>query len=87
MAQQHAQQQLAGYNALLRGYATPTTTVSQYQAAPSAVSQLAGLGTAGIGLAGMANMAGVGRKAGGKIKDEDGIDDLMIRKTRKKVAA
>ena len=87
MAQQHAQQQLSGYNALLRGYATPTTTVQQYQAAPSAVSQLAGLGTAGIGLAGMANMAGVGRKKGGKIKDKDGIDDLMIRKTLKKVAA
>ena len=87
MAQQHAQQQLSGYNALLRGYATPTTTVQQYQAAPSAVSQLAGLGTAGIGLAGMANMAGIGRKKGGKIKDEDGIDDLMIRKTLKKVAA
>ena len=90
MAQQYPYQQLAGYNALLRGYATPTTTVSQYQAAPSAVSQLAGLGTAGIGLAGMANMAGLtgGKKEGGKIEEDgDGIDDLIIEKTMKKVAA
>ena len=83
MAQQYPQQQLASYNALLRGYATPTTTVSQYQAAPSAASQMAGLGLTG------AAMYGMMKKKGGKIevKDEDGIDDLMIRKTMKKVAA
>jgi hypothetical protein len=37
------------YNALLRGYALPGTTTTQYQAAPSLVNQVAGLGTAGIG--------------------------------------
>jgi hypothetical protein len=84
MGQQYPAQQLAQYNALLRGYATPTTTVSQYQAAPNTVSQLAGLGTAGIGLAGM---AGIGRKEGGKIDANEGIDDILIRKAMKKKRA
>ncbi len=43
------------YNALLRGYALPGTTATTYQAAPSAVSQVAGLGTAGIAGLGLAN--------------------------------
>lgn len=87
MAQQNPAQSLAAYNALLRGYATPTTTVSQYQAAPSPLSQIAGLGTAGAAMYGLANPGG-GRKKGGKIKEEpEGIDDLVIRKTLKKVKA
>ena len=85
MAQQNPAQQLAAYNALLRGYATPTTTVSQYQAAPSPISQLSGLGLTG---AAMYGLAGGGKKKGGKIKEKgDGIDELMIRKTLKKVKA
>lgn len=82
MAQQYPQQQLAAYNALLRGYQTPVTTVSQYQAAPSPVSQLAGLGTAAYGFS---QLAGQGKKAGGKI--EEGIDTLALQKAMKKVAA
>jgi len=54
-AQQYPMQQLNAYNALLRGYAIPGQTATQYQAAPSAVSQLAGLGTAGIGALGLYN--------------------------------
>lgn len=83
MAQQYPAQQLASYNALLRGYATPSTTVSQYQAAPSGVSQLAGLGLGAYGISQL-----MGKKKGGKIEeDDDGIDDILIRKTMKKVSA
>jgi hypothetical protein len=81
MAQQYPQQQLAAYNALLRGYATPVTTVSQYQAAASPVSQLAGLGLTGAAAYGMAT----GKKKGGEIKE--GIDSLALKKAMKKVAA
>jgi len=66
---------------LLRGYATPTTTVSQYQAQPSSASQLAGLGIAGLGAYG----ASQGKKKGGMI--EEGIDVLALENMKKKVAA
>jgi hypothetical protein len=71
LAEEMPFQRLAGYNALLRGYATPTTTTSQYAAAPSAASQIAGLGTTGLAL------AGLGKKEGGVIKfAEGGITDV-----------
>jgi hypothetical protein len=43
------------YNALLRGYAVPGQTTTQYQAQASPLSQIAGLGTAGIGALGLYN--------------------------------
>lgn len=46
---------LAQYNALLRGYAVPGQTVSQYQAQPALASQIAGLGTTGIAGLGLYN--------------------------------
>ena len=66
MQQQYPFQQLAGYSGLLRGYATPTTTVSQYNAY-NPVSQLAGLGTTAAGIYGMAT----GKAAGGAINESD----------------
>jgi hypothetical protein len=36
------------YNALLRGYAVPGTTTTQYQAQPTLGNQIAGFGTAGV---------------------------------------
>lgn len=83
MAQESPFQRLAGFNALLRGYATPTTTVSQYQAPPSLASQVAGGGMTALALSQLA------KKKGGKIEDKSGqgIDDLMIRKALKKVRA
>jgi hypothetical protein len=54
-AQQYPQQQLAFMNSMLRGLPLQTQTVQGYQAAPSTVSQLAGLGTAGIGGLGLYN--------------------------------
>lgn len=48
-AQQYPQQQLAFMNSMLRGLPLQTSTVQQYQAAPSMTSQAAGLGVAGLG--------------------------------------
>ena len=67
-------QRLSGYSGLIRGYATPTTSVESYSAPANPVSQLAGLGAAYYG-------AGGGRRAGGKI--EEGIDTALLRKNRK----
>ena len=60
-ARQYPLQQYNAYNALLRGYAVPGQTATQYQAAPSMISNLAGLGTAAYGASKL--MAG-----GGKVK-------------------
>jgi hypothetical protein len=82
MAQQYPFQQLSAYSGLLRGYATPTTSVSQYKAAPSAASQLAGTG---VQLGGVAQAFGLGGKAGGQVKsfaaggiaEKEGIAEMM----------
>jgi hypothetical protein len=55
VAQQYPEQQLAFMNAQLRGLPLQSSTVQQYQAAPSAVSQAAGIGTAGIAGLGLYN--------------------------------
>jgi hypothetical protein len=74
LAQEMPAQRLAGYNALLRGYATPTSTISQYQAAPNTLQTLGALGAAGSGIAALGNM---GKKAGGAIKlAKGGITDV-----------
>ena len=62
-AQQYPQQQLAFMNAMIRGLPLQTSTTQGYQAPPSAISQLGGLGTAGIAGYKLANM-----KKGGKVK-------------------
>jgi hypothetical protein len=77
-AQQYPMQQLGMYNALLRGYATPTSAATQYQAAPSALSQFGGLAATGLG-AYMAKAA----KTGGVIDEPKkyaggGLVDLAI---------
>lgn len=54
-AQQYPQQQLAFMNAQIRGLPMQTMTTQGYQAAPSPVSQAAGLGTAGIAGLGLYN--------------------------------
>jgi hypothetical protein len=55
VAQQYPQQQLAFMNAQLRGLPLQSSNIQQYQAAPSAISQAAGLGTAGIAGLGLYN--------------------------------
>ena len=62
------------YNALLRGYALPGTTQTQYQAAPPLANQLAGYGTAAVGATALANA--VGKKKGGTVSS--GIADLGL---------
>lgn len=53
--QEAPMQALNQFNALLRGYALPGTTATQYQAQPALASQLAGLGTTGIAGLGLYN--------------------------------
>jgi hypothetical protein len=55
MGQQYPQQQLAFMNSMLRGLPLQTSTTASYQAAPSTVSQIGGLGTAGIAGLGLYN--------------------------------
>lgn len=63
------------YNALLRGYALPGTTTTQYQAQPTLANQLAGFGTAGIAAAQLA------KKKGGRIHEpkRSGLHTLALR--------
>jgi hypothetical protein len=77
MAQQYPQQQLAFMNAQLRGLPLQQTTVQGYQAAPSGISQLTGLGTAGIGAYGLGRQTGAFKK-GGKVKSSDGLAELGL---------
>jgi len=68
--QQWGMQQLSNMNAMLRGLPLQTTSTQSYQAAPSAVSQLAGLGTAAYGVSKMAE--------GGSVNAPSGLADLAI---------
>lgn len=61
MGQQYPQQQLAFMNSMLRGLPLQTATTSAYQAPPSGMSQLTGLGTAGIAGLGLYNTMSGGR--------------------------
>ena len=62
------------FNALLRGYALPGTTTTQYQAQPTLGNQLAGFGTAGIGAAQLSNV--LRAKKGGTVRSS--IADLGL---------
>jgi len=62
------------FNSLLRGYALPGTTATQYQAQPTLGNQLAGFGTAGIGAAQLSNV--LGKKKGGTVRS--GIANLGL---------
>jgi hypothetical protein len=72
MQQQYPQQQLAFMSGLTRGLPLQTGTTQSYQAAPSAISQLSGLGLTG------AAAYGLMKKEGGVIKSSDGLDDLGL---------
>ena len=62
--QQMPLQDLSNLSALLHGLPLQNTTTQSYQAAPSTVSQIAGLGTGALGVSKLA-----GAKAGGSVKD------------------
>lgn len=79
-AQENPMQKYNQINALVRGYAVPGSTTSQYQAAPSLVSQAAGLGMAGYGLS---QLSGAGKAKGGRIKEKKrpaGLTELALMK-------
>jgi len=65
-AQQYPFLQLGMLNSMLRGLPMQQSTTQMYQAAPNQISQLAGLGTAGLGAAAMYNAAN--KADGGVIK-------------------
>ena len=74
-AQNAPLQNFNNYNALLRGYAVPGQTSTQYSAAPSLTSQVVGGGTALL-----AGNRLLGQKAGGHVRRNvqraDGLDTL-----------
>jgi hypothetical protein len=82
--QQYPMLQLANMNALTRGLPMQAATTQVYQAAPSAASQLAGLGLAGYGLSQLGGMGGTPAKAkGGQIKAKKrpaGLAELALMK-------
>lgn len=63
--QQYPFMQLGVLNSMLRGLPMQQSSTQMYQAPPSAISQLAGLGTAGLGALGMYNQATGSNKSGG----------------------
>ena len=77
LQQQYPQLQLSTMSSLLRGLPLQQATTQQYQAAPSAISQFAGLGTAGVGAYGLGRATGIFR-AGGKVKSSDGLAELGL---------
>jgi hypothetical protein len=77
LQQQNPQMQLSLMSSLLRGLPLQQATTQQYQAPPSAISQFAGLGTAGVGAYGLGRAAGIFR-AGGEVKSSDGLAELGL---------
>lgn len=63
MAQQYPYQQLSFLSNMIHGLPLTATTTQNYQAAPSAVSQIAGLGTAGIAGLGLYNSMSNGQSS------------------------
>jgi len=78
LQQQYPQMQLSMMSSLLRGLPLQQATTQQFQAPPSAVSQFAGLGTAGIGAYGLGRAAGI-FKEGGEVKEDKGLHDIVMR--------
>jgi hypothetical protein len=68
LQQQNPQMQLSLMSSLLRGLPLQQATTQTYQAPPSALSQIGGLGAAGVGLYGMGRSAGIFGKEGGHVR-------------------
>jgi hypothetical protein len=77
LQQQYPQLQLSTMSSLLRGLPLQQATTQQYQAPPSTVSQIAGLGTAGVGAYGLGRAAGI-FKEGGEVKENKGLHDIVM---------
>jgi hypothetical protein len=68
--QQYPQMQLGFMSNMLRGLPMQAQTTQGYQAAPNALSQIAGLGTAGVGAYGLGKAVGA-FKQGGKVDSNE----------------
>lgn len=77
LQQQYPQLQLSTMSSLLRGLPLQQATTQQYQAPPSAISQIGGLGVAGIGAYGLGRSAGI-FKEGGEVKENKGLHDIVM---------
>ena len=69
---QNPQMQLGFMSNMLRGLPMQAQTTQGYQSAPSTISQIAGLGTAGIGAYGLGKATGV-FKEGGQVNQPDSM--------------
>jgi hypothetical protein len=78
--QQWGMNQLGSMSNMLRGLPMQATTTATYQAAPSAVSQLAGLGTAAYGASKLAGKKGGLPKDFEKTKRPAGLAELALSK-------
>ena len=78
LQQQNPQLQLSTMSSLLRGLPLQQATTQQYQAAPSTLSQIGGLGVAGVGAYGLGRQAGIFGRAGGHVKASDGLAELGL---------
>jgi hypothetical protein len=78
LQQQNPQMQLSLMSSLLRGLPLQQATTQTYQAAPSAISQIGGLGVAGVGAYGLGRQAGIFGRAGGHVKASDGLAELGL---------
>jgi hypothetical protein len=86
-AQQNPMQSLNAFNALLRGYAIPGQTTTQYQAAPSLASQFTGLATTGLAANKLYGGASGGRPQDfKKYRRRDGLDTLGMYNVMKEAA-
>jgi hypothetical protein len=83
-AQQYPMMQLGNMSALTRGLPMQSSTTSMYQAAPSPMSQLAGLGTAAYGLSQLGGFGSTptNKAKGGQIKEKRpaGLAELALMK-------
>lgn len=85
-AQQQPMQDLNAFNALVRGYAVPGQTATQYQAAPSAVSQIAGLGTSALAANKLMGASGGLPKDFKRSTKRDGLHTLAMYNTMRRAA-
>ena len=82
LQQENPYQRLSQFSGLIRGYATPTTTVEQYGGAPNTLQALGAFGTAagGIGSLMGGKEGGVVKLAGGGgITDKDALESFAER--------
>jgi hypothetical protein len=77
LQQQYPQLQLSTMSSLLRGLPLQQATTQQYQAAPSVISQIGGLGITGVGAYGLGRQAGIFKK-GGEVKENKGLHDIVM---------